>query len=89
MSTDETIGPKDTVPVPSPDLKAQIEKAFGEARAVIQPAIPEHIAKNILEFLRRVDSKGMEAIAWVEAYQHVQSHVKQPQGVPFGGLPPK
>jgi hypothetical protein len=53
------------------------------------PAIPEHVAKNILEFLRRVESKGMEAVAWVEAYNHVQQHLPQPtpQGVPFPGLP--
>lgn len=58
----------------------------------IQAPIPPHIAANILEFLRRVQSTGMEAIAWVEAYQFVQQHVPQQQpqpGVPFGGLPPK
>jgi hypothetical protein len=56
----------------------------------IQAPIPEHIAKNILEFLRRVQSTGMEAVAWVEAYQFVQQQVPQPpQGVPFSGLPPK
>jgi hypothetical protein len=56
----------------------------------IQAAIPEHIAKNILEFLRRVQSTGMEAIAWVEAYTHMQQYVTQQQpqpGVPFPGLP--
>lgn len=55
--------------------------------------IPEHIAKNLLEFLRRVQSTGMEAVAWVEAYNHVQQHIPQtpppPAGVPFTGLPPK
>jgi len=53
--------------------------------------IPPHIASNLLEFLRRVQSTGMEAVAWVEAYQFVQQHVPQQpqQGVPFGGLPPK
>lgn len=56
----------------------------------IQAPIPPHIAGNILEFLRRVKSEGMEAIAWVEAYQFVQQHAPQAQsGVPFGGLPPK
>jgi len=59
----------------------------------VQAAIPEHIAKNLLEFLRRVQSTGMEAVAWVEAYNHVQQHVQQtpppPTGVPFTGLPPK
>ena len=56
----------------------------------IQAPIPEHIARNLLEFLRRVQSTGMEAIAWVEAFQFVQQHVPQPQaqpGVPFNGLP--
>ena len=55
------------------------------------PLSPEHIAKNLLEFLRRVKSEGMEAIAWVEAYHFVQRHAtQQPQpGVPFSGLTPK
>jgi hypothetical protein len=43
---------------------------------VIQ-AIPPHIAGNLLEFLRRVKSEGMEAVAWVEAYQFVQKHAPQ------------
>jgi hypothetical protein len=43
----------------------------------VQAPIPEHIAKNLLEFLRRVQSTGMEAVAWVEAYQYVQQHVPQ------------
>jgi hypothetical protein len=47
----------------------------------VLPPIPEHIAKNILEFLRRVQSTGMEAVAWVEAYQYVQQHVPQPPPV--------
>jgi hypothetical protein len=58
----------------------------------IQAPIPPHIASNLLEFLRRVQSTGMEAAAWVEAYQFVQQHVPQQTaqpGVPFGGLPPK
>lgn len=56
----------------------------------IQAPIPEHIAKNILEFLRRVQSTGMEAVAWVEAYQFVQQALPAPApGVPFSGLPPK
>jgi hypothetical protein len=58
----------------------------------VQAAIPDNIAKNLLEFLRRVQSTGMEAVAWVEAYQYVQQHVQQQPaqpGVPFGGLPPK
>jgi len=56
----------------------------------IQTPIPPHIAGNLLEFLRRVKSEGMEAVAWCEAYQFVQQHVAAaPQGVPFAGLPPK
>jgi hypothetical protein len=59
---------------------------------VIQ-AIPSHIAGNILEFLRRVQSTGMEAVAWVEAYQFVQKHApQQPEqkpGTPVDELPTK
>lgn len=55
--------------------------------------IPPHIAGNICEFLRRAECKGMEAIAWAEAYSFMQQqHVPQqgqPKGVPFNGLPPK
>lgn len=73
------------VPVPPPPAPpAQ------QPQVTIQPSIPQHIANNILEFLRRVQSTGMEAIAWVEAYQFVQQSATQAQpGVPFGGLPPK
>jgi hypothetical protein len=67
----------------NPDVAVKVEPSA--------PAIPPHIAGNLLEFLRRVQSTGMEAVAWVEAYQFVQRHVpQQPQtqpGVPFGGLP--
>jgi hypothetical protein len=58
---------------------------------VIDAAIPPHIASNLLEFLRRVQSTGMEAVAWVEAYQYIQQYApQQPKtGEPFGGLPPK
>jgi hypothetical protein len=48
----------------------------------VQAAIPEHIAKNLLEFLRRVQSTGMEAVAWVEAYQFVQKYVQHQQPLP-------
>jgi hypothetical protein len=51
------------------------------------PAIPPHIAGNLLEFLRRVQSTGMEAVAWVEAYQFVQRYAPQPQ--PLANPPPK
>ena len=50
----------------------------------IQAPIPPHIAGNLLEFLRRVKSEGLEAVAWVEAYQFVQQFAPQP---PFGVLP--
>lgn len=54
----------------------------------VQAPIPPHIAANLLEFLRRVQSTGMEAVAWMEAYTYVQQHAPQPQpGAPFGGLP--
>jgi hypothetical protein len=76
------------------DAVTKATEAGGRAEVRINPnvAIPAHIAGNILEFLRRVQSTGMEAIAWVEAYQFVQQHVPQqgPQpGVPFNGLPAK
>jgi hypothetical protein len=52
------------------------------------PAIPLNIAKNLVVFLQRVPCTGMEAVAWVEAYQYVQQLAQEP-GVPFTGLPPK
>jgi len=55
----------------------------------IQAAIPSHIAANLLEFLRRVQSTGMEAVAWCEAYQYVQQYAQAQQGAPFNGLPQK
>lgn len=48
----------------------------------VQAPIPPHIAGNLLEFLRRVESKGMEAVAWVEAYQFVQKHIPNPAAIP-------
>lgn len=48
-------------------------------------AIPSHIAGNLLEFLRRVQSTGMESLAWVEAYQYVQQYAPQQTPAP----PPK
>jgi hypothetical protein len=75
------------------DFAQHIAAALGvpKSEVSISPSIPPHIASNLLEFLRRVQSTGMEAVAWVEAYQFVQQHApQQPQpGVPFGGLPPK
>lgn len=60
----------------------------------IQAPIPANIASNLLEFLRRAQSSGMEAIAWVECYTYVQQFAPgtptaQQPGVPFGGLPAK
>ena len=49
------------------------------AEYVHSPAIPPHIAGNLLEFLRRAQSTGMEAVAWVEAYQFVQQHAPKPE----------
>jgi hypothetical protein len=53
--------------------------------------IPQHIANNLLEFLRRVTLTGMESVAWMEAYQYVQpsAQPQQKPGVPFTGLPTK
>jgi hypothetical protein len=44
--------------------------------------IPAHIAANIREFRKRVELKGMEAIAWGEAYSFMQQHAP-PQGQPM------
>lgn len=79
---------------PAEEMAEQIKNAMGQSAQVnIAPhVIPPHVASNLLEFLRRVKSEGMEAIAWVEAYSFVQQHAPQqaPQpGVPFGGLPKK
>jgi hypothetical protein len=56
------------------------------------PAIPPHIAGNIIELLKRVQVTGMEAIAWMEAYNYVQPFAPAPPappqttpGVPFNG----
>jgi hypothetical protein len=79
----------------APARKSSALKDHPHAEVRVNPAvqapIPEHIAKNLLEFLRRVQSTGMEAVAWVETYQYVQQHVPQQTqpGVPFGGLPTK
>ena len=51
----------------------QNTNALNEAPA---PAIPPHIAGNLLEFLRRAQSTGMEAVAWVEAYNFVQQYAQ-------------
>lgn len=70
----------------------QAKKEGIRAEVKINP-IPPQIAGNLLEFLRRVQCNGMEAIAWVQAYEFLQQFVVpqqgQPQGVPFNGLPQK
>lgn len=72
-------------------IAAALKSSNPHADVRVTPStIPPHVAGNLLEFLRRVECKGMEAIAWVEAYTFVQQHAPQsPQGVPFGGLPNK
>lgn len=89
MTTEETTA----MPTPAElgeMLKDTISKAQPGTTVQVTPhAIPPHIAGNLLEFLRRVKSEGMEAIAWVEAYGFVQQHAPQQAGVPFGGLPKK
>jgi hypothetical protein len=74
-------------------IAAALKDHPGHAEVRINPtiqAIPPNIAANLLIFLQRVQSTGMEAVAWVEAYQYVQQHApQQPQGIPFGGLPTK
>ena len=63
------------------------------SQVTVNPAVPEHIAKNILVFLSRSKNEGAEAFAWVEAVQYLQQFLPKPTGqtapgVPFGGLPP-
>jgi hypothetical protein len=50
--------------------------------------IPPHIAANICKMLERVTVTGMEAVAWVQAFQLLQQIAQQQQGpgVPFPGL---
>lgn len=87
--TNEEIFPAEKTP--AEQIAEQVAAAMPGAVVQISPhTIPPHIAGNIMEFLRRVKSEGMEAIAWVEAYSFVQQHAPQQQpGVPFGGLPKK
>jgi hypothetical protein len=71
------------------DIQEELQTIVQGAEVHMTPTIPPHIAGNLLEFLRRVQSTGVEAVAWVEAYQFVQKHAPQQPGVPFNGLPPK
>jgi hypothetical protein len=50
---------------------------------------PPHIVGNLLEFMRRVQSTGTEAVAWVEAYQFLQQQLPQSAPAPVSGLPTK
>jgi predicted DNA-binding protein (UPF0278 family) len=45
----------------------------------VNHTIPPHVAKNLMAFLERVQCTGMEAVAWVEAYQFVQQHAPKPE----------
>lgn len=56
------------------------------------PTIPPHVAANILEMLKRVELKGLEAYAFVEACTFLQRFAGPPPsgpGVPFTGVPGK
>ena len=60
------------------------------AQVSVKPSVPEHIAKNILVLLSRVECKGPEAFAWVEAVNYLQQYapkIPNEAGVPFPGLP--
>jgi hypothetical protein len=65
------------------DIKDLISQAVSAQQ---QPAIPLHVAANICKMLERIQVTGVEAIAWVEAYQHMQRLGAQGPGVPF--VPP-
>jgi hypothetical protein len=39
------------------------------------PAAPPHIVGNLIEFMKRVQMTGTEALAWAEAYQHLLQQV--------------
>jgi hypothetical protein len=85
---------EDTLNMQNDELAERIRAALKDhpnAEVRINPivqAIPPNIAGNLLEFLRRVQSTGMESIAWVEAYQYVQQFAPQPSTQP-GELPKK
>lgn len=90
MSDENTIPSVDQHQALAERIVAEAAKQNVKAEIKINQ-IPTHIAANILEFLKRVEMKGAEAIAWGEAFSHMQQYVQQPQapGVPFSGLPPK
>jgi len=51
--------------------------------------IAPHVANNALEFLRRVEMKGLEAFAFCEVYSTLQKFsatAGTTQGVPFAGV---
>jgi hypothetical protein len=86
--TDETqpLDPNQTL---AERIVAEAVKQNVKAEVTINK-IPPNIASNILEFLRRVQLTGMEAIAWGEAYSYMQQFAQgqpaQHQGTPFTGL---
>ena len=59
------------------------------SQVTVNPAIPPHIAQNIMVFMSRVKCEGAEAFAWVETVNYVQQFAPKPNqpGVPFNGLP--
>ena len=73
---------KAAVEAANPGAKVEV----GPPVAVAAPAIPPSVAANILVMLNRVQVTGPEAIAWVEAVQHLTPLAGPPPtgpGVPF------
>ena len=60
------------------------------APAPASAPIAPHVANNVMEFLKRVELKGLEAFAFCEAYSTLQQHANGfasgVTGVPFKGL---
>jgi hypothetical protein len=74
IATAISAGPPLSAPAPTPPV----------------PYVPQHIAGNVSEFMRRAKMEGMEAVAWMEAYSFMQQFALQQGaqvGVPFNGLP--
>jgi hypothetical protein len=91
--TNEEISGTDNLAQHIADVIKDHPSAEVRINPIVQAPIPPNIASNLLEFLRRVQSTGMEAVAWVEAYQFVQKHApQQPEqkpGSPVDELPTK
>lgn len=79
----------ETVETADPGIDSDV-KQDSPPQGQPSPTLPPHVANNILEFMKRVDMKGVEAFAFCEAYSTVQQHVNQgiptAVGVPFQGL---